>query len=83
MIYGGVKLCTYLLPLDCRRREMVVSVALVTQLRELFLLVFCLFRTEYWNKCVECIMNLQGFDQTHYDVLYNLKLSSLPSKALF
>ena len=40
MIYGGVKLCTYLLPLNSRRREMVVSVALVTQLRELFLLVF-------------------------------------------
>ena len=81
-MFEGVKLCTYLLLLE-GRREMVVSVALVTQLRELFLLVFCLFRTEYWNKCVECIMNLQGFDQTHYDVLYNLKLSSLPSKALF
>ena len=54
MIYGGVKLCTYLLPLNSRRREMVVSVALVTQLRELFLLFFCLFRTEYWNKCVGC-----------------------------
>ena len=82
MRFEGVKLCTYLLLLE-GSREMVVSVALVTQLRELFLLVFCLFRTEYWNKCVECIMNLQGFDQTHYDVLYNLKLSSLPSKALF
>ena len=78
-MFEGVKLCTYLLLLEGRRE----TVALVTQLRELFLLVFCLFRTEYWNKCVECIMNLQGFDQTHYDVLYNLKLSSLPSKALF
>ena len=44
---------------------------------------FCSFRTECWNKCVECIMNLQGFDQTLYDDWYNLKLSSLPSKALF
>ena len=48
MIFCGAKL------LDSRRREMVVSVALVTQLRELFLLFFCLFRTEYWNKCVDC-----------------------------
>ena len=38
-MFKGVKLCTYLLLLE-GRREMVVSVALVTQLRELFLLVF-------------------------------------------
>ena len=37
-MFEGVKLCTYLLLLE-GRREMVVSVALVTQLRELFLLV--------------------------------------------
>ena len=36
MIYGGVKLCTYLLLLEGRRE----TVALVTQLRELFLLFF-------------------------------------------
>ena len=41
MMFEGIKLCTYLLLLE-GRREMVVSV------------VFRLFRTEYWNKCVGC-----------------------------
>ena len=79
-MFKVVKLCTYSLLLEGRR----AMVALVTQLRELFLLVFVYLEQNTGINVKNVFnVNLQGFDQTHYGVLYNLKLSSLPSKALF